>query len=299
MSQVLDIALAEFTPSDITPRLCQAMMGVLGVPLPVFATLDDAAGALAYPATVLEKARTLADQPEIRNSILIAQAIDQGDKGLTLSSGLSTVSSFFFGGKAGLQVDGQQRNDAALKALAIALLVFRLIDPPPAKQAEVILRMNTGMALLRYFAAVEFALPFADTLGTGDAGDALEKLIAENLGSAAPKLLSLGGNDGIAGARAVLIGLTPTLKEFARDGVRNVGPIADTVKQYVPAMFGAAKDSLNDLVATGADSLPVYRFLVARFIAEAVLIKARTAVEPGWSILPPAPPPAAPPTAAT
>jgi hypothetical protein len=293
----LDAALKAFSETDKSVRLCGAMFAVLGLPsLTAYPDFETAASAL-HPGVapgVLARARELAGGPETRDVLALAKSLDTGDAGISLYTGVTTALSFVWGKEpAGLRVDPQQRSDASIKALAIAYLVCRALPGPVPERLRVLESLPTGGALLRYFGSVEIALPFsAEVIESG--GRYVADLVEKERGSSVPRLLPVVGKDGVVAMIAALTHVLPRLDELACEGVQHVGPLAETVKGYLPSVLGpGARDSLPDLVATGADSLPIYRYLLARLAAEVCLCRAREELEPGWRAVLPLPEPSA------
>jgi hypothetical protein len=296
----LDEALIAFGPNDVTVRICQAIFNVLpgATPPGTWRSIEAAASALHpdAPVGLADRAKQLAVEPAALNALLVANALDQGDKGITVYTGISTAVSFFFGKKV-LTPDAQQRSDAAVKALGLGVLLNRVLPGPPEDAVWTLRHLPTGAALLRYYGAVEIAMPFVEETIAAD-GRFVDQLLKEEAGSVGARLVPVAGKDGVESGAAALPALTPVLEEMARDGLANVGTLAETVKGYLPAALGAARESLPDIVAGGADSFPIYQFLVSRLVAEALLARARMELQPGWSPAPPKPAPAPPPAPA-
>lgn len=288
MPTPLDLALASFEPSHVTVRVTEAMFGVLGTPLAGYRSLAEAATALHGDAAagILDAAQAMANGPEGRDALALSQALDCSDTGITITTGLATALSFVWGqGPGGLRMDGQQRTDAALKGLAIGWLVHRLLPGPFEARIRVLEALPAGRALLRYYGAIEAALPFTEEV-IAAGGKYLAGAIDAERGTIVPRLLPIAGKDGVIDAVGTLPALVPVLDRYAAEGVQSVGPLAEIVRGYLPSVIHE-RANLADIAATAADTLPIYRWLLPRVAVEAFLYRAREAAEPGWTLVTP------------
>jgi hypothetical protein len=271
----LEHELAGYPPGAVTVRVVDALLKVLpnAPALPAYATLDAAAAVVfpGLPAEVVAHAATLADGDAIAKALTVARSIDTGDTGLTIVSGVRTALSMFMGKGVGEASLSQQRTDAALKAVALAYLVTKLIPRPPAERLDLLRDLPAGRELLLYYAAIEIALPFHQEITA--AGDApfVTPLVESQSRSIAGKLLGVIGRQGMADANETLSGLLATLDDMARFVLPHTAALADNVRSVLPAALAPSVGDLPGLVAAGADALPCYRYLCARLAAESCL----------------------------
>ena len=277
MTQV-DTALAEFQPDDVTVRVGHAILGAVPFLPKMFEyrTLDDAVRAL-YPAATprtFERARELADGEGVKSALWVANAIDTEDAGVAVYSGLKSAFGMFFGGSRldALETDPQQGIDAGVKLLALSYIVWQLFPGGVTDRVQLFHVTPAGQQLAAYFAAIEVALPFADNVLT-EGGAFLERLMGRYGGDAAQKL---GGFLGASNAQAAQ-GMMGHLMRPLENVVQGVGPHAQTIahraKELLPTAMTVA-DKVAGAVATGADVLPMYRWLGARLAAEACVLVA-------------------------
>jgi hypothetical protein len=242
-------ALAEFKATDYTPKLCEAVLKVMPYSPDYvhFTTLDEAVAALRPRASAadIERVRAM-DKDETLNDVLwMAKLLD---------------------------TDDQQRNDAVLKALGLAYMIYKAYPGSIAEKANLFRSTPTGQALALYYASVEVALPFADN-ALVKGGNILEDLFSKEGGEQMSRLTSMAGDHGIEGAQSMLTSIAEPLKRVVDHASNYVQPVAESAKKYVPAVMDGA-DKVAGVVASGADVLPVYRLLGARLAAEGAIIRA-------------------------
>jgi hypothetical protein len=270
-------ALAEFKATDYTPKLCEAVLKVMPYSPDYvhFTTLDEAVAALRPRASAadIERVRAM-DKDETLNDVLwMAKLLDTGDSGYMIYTGVRSAVNFFFGDKSrGLETDDQQRNDAVLKALGLAYMIYKAYPGSIAEKANLFRSTPTGQALALYYASVEVALPFADN-ALVKGGNILEDLFSKEGGEQMSRLTSMAGDHGIEGAQSMLTSIAEPLKRVVDHASNYVQPVAESAKKYVPAVMDGA-DKVAGVVASGADVLPVYRLLGARLAAEGAIIRA-------------------------
>jgi hypothetical protein len=302
----IETELQGYPPYVATTQMCEAIFSVIpGMPkLAAYGTLEACAAAVqpeTLPA-VLQRARDLGDDPGLKQALFAARSIDTGDTGITIVTGVRSALSLFLGSKGpGAGANQQQKTDAALKAVALAFIVSRVIGGPPEARVHVLKSMPAGQELLAYFAAIEIALPFADDVAAAG-GAFVSNLVETRSRSVAGKLLGVIGQDGLSDAEETLRDLTAALDELALFIQPRAHQLAASVKTVMPAVLGGG-DSLVDLVAAGADALPAYRYLVARVAMESRIALAKIELMPNIEMeavtpLPPVsvpPPPPVPP----
>lgn len=175
-------------------------------------------------------------------------------------------------GLAALETDTQQRNDAVVKALAIAYLAHRAFPGSLRERAQRFAATPAGQGLLVYYAAVEVGLPFADNALLAG-GDMMKGLLG---GRVEEQLTRLAG---LAGGRSLgdTAGMLQQLSGWMQTAVDTAAPYIDTVARgasaYLPIGANAA-DKLAGLAANAADVMPSYRLLGARLAAEAAVLRA-------------------------
>lgn len=275
----VDQALQEFKNEDYTVRICQAILQVLpfAPQMPAYNNLDGAIQALFPQATPQQIARAheLANGDAVKSALWVANAIDTGDSGIAVYSGLKSAFGFFFGSGGrtdSLETDPQQGTDAGLKLLGLSYMIYKLFPGSLTEKVQFFQTAPAGQVLSIYYGSIEVALPFADNLVQGG-GDFLQRLMSKYGGDATSKLSAALG----AGAAQEAQGMMGTLMGPIQGVVTQVAPyaktIADSAKQYIPGFMNAA-DKVAGVVATGADALPVYRYLGARLTAEACVLLA-------------------------
>jgi hypothetical protein len=277
MNQI-DTALAEFQASDYTVRLSEAIFRTLpfAPAFPAYTTLDGAIQAL-YPAATpaqIARAHELADSEGVKTALWVVAAIDAEDSGLAVYSGLKSALGFFFSSskKDALETDPQQATDAGLKLLGLAYLIHKLFPGPVGDKVTLFRTAPAGQALSLYFGAIEVALPFVDNLAQ-DGGQFVERLMGRFGGDAASKLGTVIGGQAIQEAHGVLGSLISPIQGVVDQVAPHARRIAESAREHVPG-FLATADKVAGVVATAADTLPVYKYLGARLAAESCVLLA-------------------------
>ncbi|MES2637842.1 MAG: hypothetical protein V4850_00100 [Myxococcota bacterium] len=274
-ARTVDSALAAFTEEDATVRVLWSLFGAIpGAPPVSFYTSLDEARMLVFPElddAGLERAKALAAAPAALKALAVADAIDTGDVGISVFTGVRSALTFFFGDKAkALDTDAQQGADAALKMVAIAYMAHTLIPGSVTEKVARLRALPSGEALLTYYAAVELALPFTDDIVAGT-GSVLTRLLDRYGASAKGRL------DGAVGAAAmadgVLDALVGPVDTMARALSAHSQTIATAAQKWLPPAIATA-GTVAGAVATAADALPIYRLLGARLAAEVCLQEA-------------------------
>ncbi len=268
----VDTALREFDESDYTVKLCRAVFAVVPyVPRPQHYTgLGDAVQAMQPGAgpEALALARAHAQSEAVSQTLWVASAIDTGDAGIAVYSGLRSAVALLRGGRSdAFETDPQQAVDATLKLLAISYLIYRLFPGSVADRVKGFYAIPAGQSLAAYYAAVEVALPFADNaLAAG--GSFLHKMLVKYGGTAGSTLASKVGKDAVEGSQGVLNTILAPMEGMVQRVLPMARQVAETASNYLPTALNVA-DKVAGVVATGADALPVYRYLGARLTAEA------------------------------
>ncbi|HND32560.1 MAG TPA: hypothetical protein PLA94_21340 [Myxococcota bacterium] len=271
--------LAKFGPEDATFKLLTTLVGVVpGSPdIIYYQSIDEARLLVASELEDdgLERARALLKSPAFQQAMDVADAIDTGDVGITVLTGIRSALTFFFGDKnKALDTDAQQGADAVLKAAGIAWMTHRLFSGSIPEKAEKLRSLPSGKALLTWYAAVEVCLPFADDLALG-AGSMLSGLLQKYGAGNLKKLDAIAGGGAAEAAGGMLGGLTQPIEEMIQEVSVHTKTIAEQARQYLPPAISTA-GTVAGAVATAADAMPVYRLLVARLAIEAALLEARS-----------------------
>ncbi|MFN7147297.1 MAG: hypothetical protein ACK4YP_26250, partial [Myxococcota bacterium] len=162
--RTIETVLAGYSEDDATVRLIWSLFGAIpGAPPVSFYRSLDEARMLVFPGlddAGMERARALAAGPDVTAALNVADAIDTGDVGISVLTGVRSALTFFFGDKAkALDTDAQQGADAALKLVAIAWMIHTLVPGAAPEKIRRLRELPSGEALLTWYAAVEVALP--------------------------------------------------------------------------------------------------------------------------------------------
>lgn len=270
----IDQALAEFKADDFTTRLCGVLFGA--VPFAprqaVYSTVDEAVTVLFPQATpkVRQRAAQLADGPNVKSALWVLNALDVGDTGIAVYSGLKTALGLFQKeGSNSFENDTQQGVDCALKLLGIAYAVAKLF--PQGGRIGSYHACPAGQALTFYWACVEVALPFADNVLQGGGG--FTQNLLEKYGGLAKQKLGPAGDTAAAEAAPAVNELLAPVQHIVAQVGPHAASIAKTIQGYLPGVTDAT-DKVAGAIATAADTLPVYRYLGSRLCAESVVLRA-------------------------
>ena len=275
---VVDEALNEFNADSLTFKLLKGVYAAVPYS-PAFehwTTTDDAVRTLNPAASedMIARAREIsAENKEIANILWMARLLDAGDKGYAIVTGLSTAWKLFQGqGMEALETDNQQRNDAVLKALGIAYMVYYAFPGSLTEKAAAFRDSPTGQAMMMYYGSIEVALPFADNAVQGGVG-ALGNLLDTEGASQAQRLADMAQGHSLEGAVQMLSQLSGQMQRVANHASSYVKPVADKIGPYVPGAFDAT-DKAAGALANAADVMPVYRLLGSRLAAESAARRA-------------------------
>jgi hypothetical protein len=273
----IDGVLGEYKPEDYSVRILEVVLKAIpNSPAYVhYRSVEDAVRALNPNASAaqLAEARALANDRDLKDVLWMGSTLDTVDNGYAIFTGLKTVWNLFSGaGAKALENDDQQRNDAIIKALGIAYMVYHAYPGTLAQKVNAFRATGAGQTLAIYYGAADVALPFADNALVG--GGNFISTTWNKYGAA--QLSRLGGMMGgrsIDEAKSTLDGILQPLEQVAATASRYVQPIAATAKQYVPSVVSGA-DKVAGVVASGTDMLPVYKLLSARLAAESAARRA-------------------------
>jgi hypothetical protein len=267
--------LSSFQPKDVTVRVLETLFKVIpGTPAFAFYRTLDEAAPLVAPRANLEQARAYVMEPGSLRAVKVANAIDTGDVGISVYTGLRSALKFFQGDRAAAaETDPQQGADAALKAAAIAYMTHTLFQGSLTEKVNALRATDAGQRLLAYYAAVEVAMPFADDIVT-NSGNAVSALMAKYGGKNLSRLEGAAGLGASRESEGVMKELMGTLDGIVSKVSAHTGTIASAVTKVMPRAL-AATDTVAGAVATGADALPIYRILGAQLVTEAALRRAQ------------------------
>lgn len=270
----IDAALSEYKPDDYTVRLCNVLFGAIpfAPQQAQYNTFDEAIRVL-YPAAtpqVVQRAHQLANGDNVKSALWMAGALDTGDSGIAIYSGVKSALGYFFGDKKNaFETDTQQGIDSALKLLGVAYMVMKLF--PSGSRIAAYHSCPAGQALSFYYASIEVALPFADNAIAG--GGNLVKQLMEKYGKGASDKLGPAGAGAALEAQAAMNELIQPVEGVVTQVAPHATTIAGRIQAYLPTV-GNATDKIAGAVATAADALPVYRYLGARVAAESCILLA-------------------------
>jgi hypothetical protein len=287
MARDIDEPLGSYRADDYTVRLCGAVCRV--VP---FAPDLQHYGSLAEALTqtdpkakrpVLDRARELTNAEDAQRTLWMASAMDTADSGISAFSGIKTVVALYRSKQgerlAALETDSAQAADAVLKALALAYMIHRLFPGGPVDKVQAFRATKSGQALAFYYAAIEVGLPFADNALVG--GGTFLSDLYERLGpEQADKLAVVAGEEAAEGAKGVMAQLLGPLDGLVKMASTHLSAIADAATTHLPTALDVG-DKAAGLLATGADAMPVYRYLGTRLVAEVCVARSLSEVGVG------------------
>ncbi|MCU0655993.1 MAG: hypothetical protein MUF64_12270 [Polyangiaceae bacterium] len=277
----INTTLAEYKPEDYTVRMCDALFGVVPFAGPVL-PYNSVEGAIQqlYPQAspqVLQRALEIARGEGMQGALKAADMIDKADAGIAMFSGVKGAFNLFFGDRSqALETDTQQGVDAALKLLGIGYMISKMYPGTIQEKVQTFYTTPAGKHLIVYYTLIEVALPFLDNAVTAS-GNFVGSLMSRFGGEAANKLSAAVGGQDAAEAQGVI----QTMMSWIEGALTSVLPYARTAAEKARAFVPGAlsmMDKAASVVATGADALPVYRYLGARLAAESsVLLASREA----------------------
>ena len=271
----LDAMMARFRADDYSMRVCSTIASIVPKVPPVtfYRFFEDAMREVAPTATQsqLDQARALARTEDIEEALWVADALDTGDKGIAVYTGLKGAYGLFFGSSAThpnrFESDPQQTADAALKALGLSYVISKLFSGSIPEKLAQFNRLPAGKHIMCYYGVAELALPFTDNVISG-AGTVMQKLMERAGKDSATRIASLAGAAASNEAQGVFQALIGQFNKVAGDVVQHVGPFADKVKTFMPGVLSTT-DKVAGIVATGVDMMPIWSFLGSRLAAEA------------------------------
>lgn len=278
MASEIDARLEKFGPRDVTVIGTNGLLRVLpfaeSVP-PVASVAEVTAAMLGGPQPeVVARAEQLVADDGSRKALWLTTGLDAGDGIITVFSSIKSAIALYMGRKSGKVApagwSSHQAGDAVLKAIALGYLLD-LCFPGSEDPVLELAQLPSGRSLLAYFAAAEVALPFVGQLADGD--HALSTLLPDHIEAQAKKLGTIAGAAAIRQARLHLPAIAPTIDALVAQSGDYLGPFAKSAESTIPGA-GRVVDTVGDVMAAGADVLPVYRFLGLRVVAEAAVLRA-------------------------
>jgi hypothetical protein len=277
----LDEQLGAFSSDDYSVRLVRTVCNVVpfAPELPAWFSLVDGLKELAPDAKrpVLERAAAIARTDDVQRALWVISALDTTDAGLGAFSGLASAYKLYQAKTGGerldaLDTDTQQGVDAVLKGLALALAVYKLYPGSLAEKVAAFRASTTGQAIVFYYASIEIGLPFTDNALIG--GGTFVRSLFERFGpDQQAKLAVVAGPEEAAHAMTMMQQLFTPVETMVGMAREHLGGIASAAGGVL-ATAANVGDKVAGVAATGADLLPVYRFLGSRLVAEAVLRRA-------------------------
>jgi hypothetical protein len=268
-------ALLQIGEDDYTVKVCRALFGAVpgAAPFVVYRNFGGAVARLdpSMPPNAVVGAAQHAEQPEAERALWVAEALDRADMGLAAFAGLKNVLSLFTGARSSaartFESDREQAADAGVKLLGIAYMGAKLFPDAPAACATRFASLPAGREMLVYFAAVEVVLPFLDNVA-GATGSVFDRLLGLASSDSRARFGRVVGLEAAGESRSILEGFRGPIEQYLGVATTHVGPIAASLKSFLPSALGAA-DSLTGVAASTLDALPIWRFLGARLVAEA------------------------------
>jgi hypothetical protein len=226
---------------------------------------------------VLDRARELVRGDDAQRALWMIRALDTADSGIGVFSGVRSAVKLYQAKSGGerldaLETDTQQGVDAVLKGLALALVVYKLFPGSLTEKVAAFRATNTGQAIVFYYASLEVGLPFADNAMLG--GGTLVTSLFDRFGpDQKAKLAAVAGPEEAEQAMTMMGQLMAPIETMAGMAKEHLGGIASAASGVLTTALDVG-DKVAGVAATGADFLPVYKFLGARLVAEQCLRQA-------------------------
>lgn len=274
----VDKMLVEFDEDDYTVRLVRALFSVMPF-APDFVYYFNLEGAVRRVNPMADpglagRAAQLAQSPEVTQALKVTSAMDSIDKGLGIFTGAKNIYDHVkkTEGRRTFESDPQQAADAAIKALAMAYMIYNLFPGGVSQKISSFLELPAGKEMLLYYASAEIALPFTDNLVEAG-GEAIGKLMNANREEAMNRFRQYSAGTPLDDVSGILDALTGQIAAVAGQVKMYVDPLTAKVNAALPGIMNAA-DSVTGAAATGVDLLPAWRFLGGRLAAEACVQRA-------------------------
>ena len=282
MAAAMDAMLDKFGLRDVTAVATNGLLRVLPYAdtLPPVDSLAELAQLMlgASNAEVTAQAEHHVSSDASRKALWVTTGLDAGDGIVTVVSSLRSAVALYIARKSGKQAPpswaAHQGGDAVLKALGIGYLL-NLCFPDSDDAVLELSELPAGRALLAYFAAAEVALPFVEQLSEDE--QVFSSLMSQHLDAQAAKLATVTGKPAVEEARRHLESIALTVDSLVNRSGDYLGPFVQSAEGMVPGAGGVV-DTIGDVMAAGADVLPVYRYLGTRLVSEAAVSRAAGAL---------------------
>ena len=276
----LDDMLGEFKEDDYTVKVCSTIFSAVpgGPEFQFYNSLEGACDRLNAGGDY-DAAKKISKSEDMEKALWVADAIDKADSVLGVYTGIKNVMALFGKKeekKSTYEGDPQQATDAAIKALGLAYMIHKMFPGGIGEKIGNFKDLKAGQEIAVYYATAEVALPFADNLAEGGA-DLVTKITERYKGDMVSKFGGFAGKDAVEQASGVLGQFTSSLDGYVEQAKGHTGPIIDKIKSFLPSAAQALNiaDSVTGAAATGVDMMPVWRFLGARAVAEASIVRAQ------------------------
>lgn len=278
--KAINDVLGKFSGNDYTVKLSSTIFGV--VPnFPSFQFYNNLEGAAsrlnATDEAIIAKARELAEQPDIKSAVWVADAVDKADMGISVVTGVKNLLSLFGGTRqqSTFEADPQQAIDAVMKAAALSYIIYKTMPGDIGQKVSRFFEIPAGKELTLYYAMAEIALPFTDDLVSGGA-NLISRLFSRHRGDMNQKFSSVVGGEGMKQAGEVLEKMEKPLGEYIDIAKNHTGSVMSKIRDFLPSAstIGNIADSATGAAATAMDVMPVWGFLGSRFAAEACAYRA-------------------------
>jgi hypothetical protein len=294
MAEDVNALLVQFSEDDYTPRLCRGIFKVVpfAPSLPHYGSLVEALQIIEPGAKrkALERAEEIIKTEPYQRALWMCNALDTADSGISVFSGVKSAVALYRARQGegspldALETDQQQAADAVLKGLGLAFIVYHLFPGGPTEKIKAFQESETGKALALYYAAVEVGLPFADNALTG--GGRMIADLFERMGEdKVQEFASVTGQSEATEAVGVMRQLIQPLDGMVQMASKYLSLMADAAVANLPKAMNVA-DKVAGVAATGADAMPVWRYLGARLVAERAILQAVSEVGTGETFAP-------------
>jgi hypothetical protein len=274
----LDEMLGSFQKDDLAIRLAAGVTALVpfAPELAWIGSVDEAC-TRADPKEALrlaKRVRELAQEPGPAAALGTADLLDKGDKGIALYSGVKSIYTAAQRKEGALETDPQQLADAALKALGVAWIAWRLYPGEAGDRAKAFWTSPTGQALIAWYVTMDVALPFTDNVldkGSAFFVDEIQSRAELDVG----RLAAVGANTEAIG---FLQGMAQRMGELTTVAAKNIEPVTRMVRERMPKVAAGA-DAVASVAATAVDTLSVYRYLSARMVLEHCIARAKAELD--------------------
>ena len=200
--------------------------------------------------------------------------MDSIDKGLGIFTGARNIYDHVKRkeGRRTFEADTQQATDAAIKALAMAYMIYKLFPGSIKEKVQAFAALPAGQEMLLFYSSAEIALPFTDNLLEAGS-DVIVNLMNANRDNALERFRDYASNTPMDDVLDILESLQMQIAGIAGQVKVYIDPLTEKVNAALPGIMNAT-DSVTGAAATGIDLLPAWRFLGGRLAAEACVQRA-------------------------